>query len=107
MSSLAKAFWLIVQGGMSPVVNLTGVCGGGGTVVVEGLDLGRDIGGTWAWPCSDPKNWFLFFKFCSSPWRILPSCPGRAGPGVSPARPRARATPHRGQPQEKRKKKKI
>ena len=58
------------------MVNLTGVCGGGGTVVVEGLDLGRDIGGTWAWPCSDPKNWFLFFKFCSSPWRILPSCPG-------------------------------
>jgi hypothetical protein len=28
----------------------------------------------------------------------------RAGPGVSLARPRARATPHRGQPQEKKKK---
>ena len=62
MWSLVKAaFWLIVEEGLSPVV-------------VGGLGMDTDIGGTWL-PCicSDDSNnnWFFFITFCSSPWRIL------------------------------------
>jgi hypothetical protein len=46
------------------------------------------------------------YNFCERREYTFNILPDRAGPGVSPARPRARATPHRGQPQEKRKKKK-
>ena len=56
--SLAKALWLIHEGGVAPVV-------------VGGLDMNTDIGGTW--PCinNDPNNWFFFVRFGSSPWGVL------------------------------------
>ena len=57
--SLAKALWLIHEGGVSPVV-------------VGGLDMNTDIGGSWPCTTNDPSNWFFFFiRFGSSPWGIL------------------------------------
>ena len=62
MWSLVKVpFWLIVEEEVLPMV-------------VGGLSMDTDIGGTW-WPCvcNDDSNnkRFFFVRFCSSPLRIL------------------------------------
>ena len=40
-------------------------------MVVGGLDMNTDIGGTWPCTNDDPNNWFVFIRFGSSPWGIL------------------------------------